>query len=208
MKRIFLLAPLALIVSACAAHRPAPPFAATEIQPLPPASQHATPAPNVAKPPSHVASVGPLSPTKVSVYMDGQEADLRQHLRAYGVNIARRGDDMVMNINNAVLFNGMALSTQGNNLLVALSTVLRRFDRSAVFISGYTDTTGSPAQNMAASQKRAQLIANALAKDGVAQARLNAQGFGENNLKIRTGDHVAEQRNRRIEIRVTATPVG
>ena len=39
-----------------------------------------------------------------------------------------------------------------------------------------------------------------------AGARLSAEGFGENGLRIRTGDSVAEPRNRRIEIRISPTP--
>jgi outer membrane protein OmpA-like peptidoglycan-associated protein len=140
--------------------------------------------------------------------MDQQETDLRQRLRAYGINIARRGDGMLLNINDAVLFDGMQLSAAGANLLGSLAIVLRHYDHTAVSVAGYTDTTGSADQNLAVSQKRAQMVFEALARDGVASARLSAQGFGENNPRIKTGPSTAEPRNRRIEIRITPAPTG
>jgi outer membrane protein OmpA-like peptidoglycan-associated protein len=158
--------------------------------------------------PRQVPSAGPLKTAMVSAYSDSQERDLRQRLRAFGVNIARRGDTMVLNINNAVLFDGGALSLEGSNLLATLSIILRRYDHSAVAVSGYTDTAGTPEENMALSLKRARQVADALAKNGVARPRLSTQAFGETNLKVRTGDSVKEPRNRRVEVRITPTPAG
>ncbi len=210
MKRFVALIPLALLVAACSS---GPRYSGPSMPPPAPAPvprpalgpQQTTPHVNV---PSHVQSAGPLKTAMVSAYADGQEIELRQRLRAFGINIARRGDGMVLNINNAVLFDGGALSSRGSDLLATLAIVLRHYDHTAVSVSGYTDTTGEPDQNMTVSQRRARLVADTLARDGVAQGRLNSQGFGETNLKIRTGDSVNEARNRRIEIRITPTPVG
>jgi outer membrane protein OmpA-like peptidoglycan-associated protein len=208
MTRFIFLAPVAVLIAACAGTpRPAPmvlpPPAPPPVQrPVtPPPSSHVTV-------PQHVTSAGPLKAATVSAYADNQERDLRQNLRASGINIARRGDAMVLNINNAALFDGAGLSNGGSNMLARLAVVLRRYDHTAVNVAGYTDTVGAPEQNLAVSQKRARLVADALTKFGVAAARVTAQGYGETNLKFRTGDDVKDPRNRRIEIRVTPTPVG
>jgi flagellar motor protein MotB len=37
---------------------------------------------------------------------------------------------------------------------------------------------------------------------------LQAHGYGEDNLKVKTGDQVNEPRNRRIEIRIVARANG
>jgi len=58
------------------------------------------------------------------------------------------------------------------------------------------------------SQRRAKAVAGALASYGVPGNRIAAQGFGETNPRIKTGENVNEPRNRRIEIHITATPVG
>jgi outer membrane protein OmpA-like peptidoglycan-associated protein len=208
MTRFIFLAPIAVLVAGCAGTpRPGP---MTLPPPAPPPVQRpvATPQTSHVTVPQHVASAGPLKSATVSAYADNQERDLRQNLRAFGINIARRGDAMVLNANNAVLFDGNALSNGGNNMLARLAVVLRRYDHTAINVAGYTDTVGAPDQNLAVSQKRARLVADTLGKFGVAAARLTAQGYGETNLKFRTGDDVKDPRNRRIEIRVTPTPVG
>ncbi len=210
MKRLVLVAPLALLVAACGStpRYSSPGMSAPPPQPPPRTMPSQQPQSSRVVVPPHVQSAGPLKTAMVSAYADNQEIELRQRLRAYGINIARRGDGMVLNINNAVLFDGIALSSHGSDLLATLAIVLRRFDHTAINVGGYTDTTGAPDQNMTVSQRRARLVADTLARDGVAQGRLSSQGFGETNLKIRTGDSVSEARNRRIEIRITPTPVG
>jgi outer membrane protein OmpA-like peptidoglycan-associated protein len=215
MKRVLTIGPVAVLVAACAGGPHAAPSYPAPASPPPPLRtattapvRHPPAAPREIAPPPRVASAGPLKTAMISGYMDQQESDLRQRLRAYGIAIARRGDGMLLNINNAVLFDGMQISATGSNLLGSLALVLRHYDHTAVTVSGYTDTTGAPDQNMAVSEKRAQLVFAALARDGVATARLSAQGFGENNPRIKTGPSTAEARNRRIEIRITATPAG
>lgn len=210
MKRLVLLASISVLLAACGGNRHVvsnPPYMPP---PPPPPSRPVPPPPAIhrVEVPEHVASAGPLKTAMTSAYMDNQERDMRQGLRRYGVIIARRGDTMVLNMTNNIVFDGMRLSDNGDNLLATLAILLRRYDHSAINVSGFTDTSGAPDQNLAVSQKRAQIIAGTLAHDGVAQVRLSAQGYGENSLRIRTGDNIDEPRNRRIEIRITPTPVG
>ncbi|MGH6872568.1 MAG: OmpA family protein [Rhizomicrobium sp.] len=159
--------------------------------------------------PPPVQSAGPLRTAAVSAYMDGEENALRARLRREGVIVARRGDGITLIVFDSALFEGAAdLSGHGVELLRAMALDLRRFDRTALQIAGYTDTTGGAGQNAEISDKRAKAVAAALASDGVAPARLSAAGYGEDNPRIKTGDNVNEPRNRRIEIRITAAPVG
>jgi outer membrane protein OmpA-like peptidoglycan-associated protein len=156
-----------------------------------------------------VASAGPLKTAAVSSYMDGQENELRSRLRGQDVIVARRGDGIVLVVFNNMLFEGGAeLSGNGTDLLRALAVALRHYDHTAIQIGGFTDTTGSPAQNADISQRRAKAVAGALSGDGVAGGRMSAQGFGEGNPRVRTGENVSEPRNRRIEIRIMPAPVG
>jgi outer membrane protein OmpA-like peptidoglycan-associated protein len=59
---------------------------------------------------------------------------------------------------------------------------------------------------LAISQKRARTVAVALVHEGVAAQRVTAQGFGEEHLRIATGDGRKEPRNRRIEFMLKASP--
>jgi outer membrane protein OmpA-like peptidoglycan-associated protein len=156
-----------------------------------------------------VASAGPVKTAQVSAYMDGQENELRGRLRGQGVIVARRGDGIVLVIFNKALFeDGAALSGNGQDLVRGLAPVLRHYDHTAVQIAGYTDTTGSPDRNLDVSDRRAKAVASALAGDGVAGGRISAKGYGEDSPRVKTGDNVSEPRNRRIEIKITAAPVG
>ena len=70
----------------------------------------------------------------------------------------------------------------------------------------FTDTRGTPDDNLKSSQKRADAVAAELRGDGIDGRRLSATGMGRLRLKIKTGDGVSEPRNRRIEIRIVPKP--
>jgi outer membrane protein OmpA-like peptidoglycan-associated protein len=178
-----------------------------------PYAEHAPPAAHETYqpgPPPKVGSAGPLKTAMIGSYMDNQEADFRRVLHGTGVLVARPGDDIVLNLRSDDLFvgNTLKLSDHAQRVLALIAPVLRRYDHTQVFINGYTDTTGSEEQNMIVSRKRAYSIGGQLVKDGVPLSRLQATGYGETVLKVKTGDHVNEPRNRRIEIRIAARVAG
>ncbi|HWA30938.1 MAG TPA: OmpA family protein [Rhizomicrobium sp.] len=187
-----------------------PPPAPPEQNPTLRSYQPSEPEPYQPGPPPRVESAGPLKTAMVGSYMDRQEADLRQTLRGTGVLVARPGDDIVLHVRTDEIFkpNSTTLNDTGERILFQLAPVLRHFDHTSIFVAGFTDTTGTPDQNMEISRKRAYTVGGQLVKDGVPLSRLHAQGFGEEHLKIPTGDSVNEPRNRRIEIRISAQPQG
>jgi outer membrane protein OmpA-like peptidoglycan-associated protein len=68
-------------------------------------------------------------------------------------------------------------------------------------IEGHTDTIGTPEQNKALSQARAEKVATFLeSRYGVAPDRLEAVGMGEDGLLVQTPDQTAEARNRRVHV--------
>jgi outer membrane protein OmpA-like peptidoglycan-associated protein len=71
-----------------------------------------------------------------------------------------------------------------------------------VAIIGHTDTVGSRAANERLAQARAVTVRDALLARGLYARRLHVDGHGERALLVPTADHVAEPRNRRVEIRV------
>jgi OOP family OmpA-OmpF porin len=67
-------------------------------------------------------------------------------------------------------------------------------------VNGYTDTSGTPQYNQGLSVRRAQAVGGELVRDGVPQASISVQGFGETHLLVPTGAGVREPQNRRVEI--------
>ena len=68
-------------------------------------------------------------------------------------------------------------------------------------IEGHTDSVGAPALNQALSERRAAAVrAYLVSRQGIAPARLEAVGLGEQSLLVPTPDETAEPRNRRVQI--------
>lgn len=176
-------------------------------QGTPPIAVRPVPAMHIAASPKAVKPLGAgvLAANVVEGYMDNQEGEVRAALHGTGITVARTGNDLLLNIRSDSLFEpeSLALSAHGAELLAHLAMVIRKFDSSLIVANGFTDTTGSRAQNLTVSQKRADAVIKQLGDDGVEQKRLAAKGFGDEILKIPTGPNVSEARNRRIEIRIT-----
>ena len=74
-----------------------------------------------------------------------------------------------------------------------------------LFISGYTDTVGSPGDNQKLSQQRAKAIADYFHSKGV-WSEIYFTGMGERGLKVQTGDSVDEEKNRRAVYVISFEP--
>ena len=67
-------------------------------------------------------------------------------------------------------------------------------------VTGYTDLSGSAGYNQRLSDRRANNVANALAKLGVARSDMTVSGRGESDPRVPTAPGVREPQNRRVEI--------
>jgi len=68
-------------------------------------------------------------------------------------------------------------------------------------IEGHTDNVGSPEENLALSQRRAEAVVSYLTGQyHVAPARLEAVGMGQENPLIATPPQTPEARNRRVQV--------
>ena len=81
----------------------------------------------------------------------------------------------------------------------ALKTIKQR-SPCIVDIIGHTDTTGSSTLNQKVSLKRAQYIKSIIEKRGIKAIALNAKGYGEEDLQVKTPDNTANAKNRNVEI--------
>lgn len=71
---------------------------------------------------------------------------------------------------------------------------------TAVQVTGYTDTSGSPAYNQKLSERRAQAVRDFLTSEGLTADQITTAGRGETELLVPTADGVREPSNRRSVI--------
>ena len=95
------------------------------------------------------AGIGALAGGGVGVYMDNQEAKLRERLRGSGVSVTRRGDNIILNMPSNITFDTdrADVKPQFFDVLNSVAIVLREFDQTLVDVTGHTDSTGSAAHN-------------------------------------------------------------
>ena len=67
-------------------------------------------------------------------------------------------------------------------------------------VTGYTDASGSLGYNQRLSERRANAVADALTRLGVARSDMMVSGRGKNDQRVPTADGVREPQNRRVEI--------
>jgi OmpA-OmpF porin, OOP family len=94
------------------------------------------------------------------------------------------------------------LSAKSNAQLDAVTATLKAFPAVKLKIGGYTDNTGNAAANMKLSGERAAATVAALVSRGVDAARL--AGEGDQHPVADNATEEGRQRNRRIDVRVTA----
>ena len=74
-----------------------------------------------------------------------------------------------------------------------------------LYVAGYTDTVGKPADNVELSRKRARSIAAWFKKRGL-KIPIRYQGFGESALFVKTPDNTPEAKNRRAVYVLSVLP--
>ena len=76
----------------------------------------------------------------------------------------------------------------------------KEFGAAAIHIVAHTDSSGSDAYNQSLSERRASAVRAGLAANGIPATAITAEGRGEGDLMISTGDGVKEPQNRRATI--------
>jgi hypothetical protein len=98
------------------------------------------------------------------------------------------------------------LTEQDRRVIAQAADDYRRTGSAQVTVTGYTDTSGSATYNLGLSQRRAEIVADALEREGVPATSIVTVGRGEEDLLVQTADGVSEPRNRRVEIVVLEPP--
>lgn len=100
--------------------------------------------------------------------------------------------------------NASTLRASSQEQLRNIAEIMKAYPQVKVTFGGYTDNTGNAQQNLQLSGARAASAMNQVVAQGVEPSRMTAQGFGEQNPIADNATDVGRQRNRRVDINVTA----
>lgn len=144
----------------------------------------------------------PLALTEVGYYMDVQNAQFIQHLRATHIDIRHAGDLIILTLPGGDSFdpNSTRLKPGAIRNLELTAQVLTEYAQTQITIHGHTDDTGEAKYNQWLSVRRALSVTDQLLKAGVANRRIAVVGFGENSPLVPNTTADGRARNRRIEL--------
>ena len=148
--------------------------------------------------------IGALAGGAVGAYMDRQEQELRRQTAGSGVEIERRGDELVLTMPSGITFafDRYDVQPQFRPTLDRVAEVLGDYPQTMIDIYGHTDSVGSDAYNQTLSENRARAVADYLSMQGVNKVRMATLGYGETQPIADNGTESGRAANRRVEIRI------
>ncbi|TDB67037.1 sodium-translocating pyrophosphatase [Arundinibacter roseus] len=96
-----------------------------------------------------------------------------------------------------------SLMPESQEQLKNVSEILKAHEKVTIKLGGYTDNTGNASQNLQLSADRAKSVKAALTDLGVAESRLESEGYGDQYPVASNDTEEGRAKNRRISIRVT-----
>ncbi|RZI42614.1 DUF937 domain-containing protein [Herbaspirillum sp. HC18] len=100
--------------------------------------------------------------------------------------------------------NASTLKASSQEQLRNIAEIMKAYPLVKVKFGGYTDNAGNPDQNLKLSAERAASAMNQVAALGVDASRLTSEGYGEDHPIADNSTAEGRQRNRRVDINVTA----
>ena len=95
------------------------------------------------------------------------------------------------------------LKPESEEQLKNIAEILKAYPNVAVKLGGYTDNVGKANDNLQLSGERALMVKAELIKLGITDARLESEGYGQENPVSTNDTEEGRAANRRISIRVT-----
>jgi outer membrane protein OmpA-like peptidoglycan-associated protein len=151
------------------------------------------------------ALLGGVAGNRVGAYMDAQEQMLRQEMAAVeGANVQRNANTLALTFKSDLLFdvNSATLKPAAHDEMFRVAKVLNEYPQTTLVVAGHTDSTGTDAYNQSLSERRAEVVRNTLAGNGVNPNRIRTIGYGETKPIASNSTESGRQLNRRVEITI------
>lgn len=150
------------------------------------------------------ATVGGAAGAVIGHKMDKQAKEIEQ--KVPDVKVERVGEGIVVEFNSKILFgfDSSDLTSQAQNNLNKLATVLKEYPDTDIEIQGHTDSKGTDSYNQDLSLRRAYAVKYYLSQQGISGRRMNTAGFGESAPEYSNDTEEGRAMNRRVEFLITA----
>ena len=152
------------------------------------------------------AGIGAAAGGYVGYRMDEQIRELEEATAGSGVDVSPtpNGDGILVNLPDVTFaVDSTTISPAMRQTLDGVAQSMINYPNSLIDVMGHTDSTGSDAYNLDLSRRRADSVANYLVSRGVAGARVERIGYGEQYPIADNTTESGRQQNRRVEIRIT-----
>ncbi|WP_340588154.1 OmpA family protein [Erythrobacter alti] len=152
------------------------------------------------------AGIGAAAGGYVGYRMDEQIRELEEVTAGTGVDVGQtpNGDGILVNFPEVTFaVDSTTISPQMRTTLDGVAQSMIDYPNSLIDVMGHTDSTGSDQYNLDLSRRRAESVANYLVSRGVARARIETIGYGEQYPVADNTTVSGRSQNRRVEIRIT-----
>ena len=152
------------------------------------------------------AGIGAAAGGYVGYRMDEQIRELEEVTAGTGVDVSQtpNGDGILVNFPDVTFaVDSTAISSQMRSTLDGVAQSMVDYPNSLIDVMGHTDSTGSDQYNLDLSRRRAESVSNYLVSRGIARARIETIGYGEQYPVADNTTVSGRSQNRRVEIRIT-----
>ena len=148
------------------------------------------------------AAIGAVAGGAVGGYMDYQNAELGKQLRGTGVQMVKKGNEtqLIMPADVTFKFDSSDINASFYHVLNSVAVVLKKYNKTNIVVSGYTDNVGSASYNQTLSERRAKSVGSYLIAQGISSNRVFTQGFGERYPVASDSSTIGRAKNRRVVI--------
>ncbi len=152
------------------------------------------------------AGIGAAAGGYVGYRMDQQIRELDEATEGTGVDVTETpdGTGILVNLPDVTFpVDSATISPQMREVLDDVAASMVQYPNSLIDVMGHTDSTGSAQYNLDLSRRRAESVTDFLVSRGVARARIEAIGYGEDYPVADNTTEAGRAQNRRVEIRIT-----
>jgi len=151
------------------------------------------------------AAIGAAVGGGAGYYFDYQEKLLREKLQGTGVSVTRlENGGIKLNMPGNISFasGDSQLMSSFYPTLSSVAQVFKEYDKTAIKITGHTDSTGSFELNQTLSERRAASVESYLVSKNISGNRIHTAGYGPRYPIASNSTADGRAANRRVEIEI------